>query len=125
MSNYCPGRPRYVAATEEEEGKIEELIDTREPEVNAQPPNHETTPDQAPVLEKINSISQPPLFENKPAEGGEKVFISACNNDHASHLVIPVTISTQGKEYKTHAMIDSGATGNFVNSSFRGMFCCL
>ena len=75
MSSQCPGRPRYVAATEEEEGKIEELIETQEPEVNAQPPNHELTPEQAPVLEKIDSINSTPLIDTRPAEGGEKVFV--------------------------------------------------
>jgi hypothetical protein len=73
----------------------------------------------SPHIGVINKDSNTlPLPEQKATTEDEKVCVSTVQRKNHSHLMIPVTIKQNGKEIVAQAMIDSRATGNFVNTAF-------
>ena len=101
-----------VAATTEtpQEGSTEE--------VNTPTKKQRTvtnTPEPTEQLEEKNNNS---LIDEKRSDKDSKVFISSTQDHQENHLLIPVTVETHGRKIRTYAMIDSGATGNFVNEKF-------
>jgi transposase InsO family protein len=62
-------------------------------------------------------VPKSPIDIAQSAEDG-RLAISSIDHLQKSHITIPVTLQCGDRVVRTHAMIDSGATGNFVNASF-------
>jgi len=73
----------------------------------------------------VSSNKQLTLYKNKiinnqlitTSTNGNNI-LSVSNFSLNEHLIIPVNISFNGITIYTHAMIDSGATGSFIDDSF-------
>ena len=112
-ANQCPKRPQTtIAATTEapQEGSIEE--------VNTPTSTEKTTTDELKKTGQLREETKTTLIDEKPSDRVQKVSVSSTQNHQESHLLIPVTIGKNGKQIQTYAMIDSEATGNFVNAKF-------
>jgi hypothetical protein len=48
---------------------------------------------------------------------GHDLLLSAVNFSDDDHFLLPVTLSFGQKQVELVAMLDSGATGNFINTS--------
>jgi hypothetical protein len=59
-----------------------------------------------------------PLFEQEAIVEDEQVLNLSTVQEHPSHFYLPVSLLSDNKRIETYAMIDSGATGNFVNQDF-------
>jgi hypothetical protein len=78
------------------------------------PPKSDVTPTG---VNKDNSITIP-LSEQKALVEDEQVLSLSTVQEHPSHFCLPVALILNNKRIDTYAMIDSGATGNFVNQEF-------
>jgi hypothetical protein len=59
-----------------------------------------------------------PIINDKQSVEDEQVLISSLESREISHFMLPIVFKVTWKTLEASAMIDSGATGNFVNSQF-------
>jgi hypothetical protein len=110
-------KPNVSATTPDLETKIE-TVDSDSDNVNT---FSDTVPkDSDPLLTGVKKESSHtlPFVETKTTVNDEKVCLSTIKRKSQSHFMIPVTVCQNGKKIQAQAMIDSGATGNFVNPKF-------
>jgi hypothetical protein len=67
---------------------------------------------------KISKITTIPLIDDKQSVEEKQVLISSLESREITHFMLPIVLKAAWKTLETSAMIDSGATGKFINSQF-------
>lgn len=106
-----PNGAKTPSASSSEGSDIEDDSDTSMEEESTAT----NSPDSHSGCKRNDSKSQmPSSFSYVPAQ---QLLVSAVEYNNYQHLVLPISLTVNGRTVSLCAMIDSGATGNFINGS--------